>query len=116
LTESMAKAAAGAFLKIKKRAGAGMVILSLSGWNDDPREIWDIPEAAEYVRLWGRLVGFNESMSPIMLARALIPLNCNAVTLLAACGCFGDAGRRAVQYEFDEAGVPIWADYGDKDP
>jgi hypothetical protein len=37
-------------------------------------------------------------MSPIILATALIPLNPNAVTLLAACGCFGDAGRRAVQY------------------
>ena len=41
-----------------------MVCLRLAGWNDDRRETCDIPEAAKYVRLWGQLVGFDESMSP----------------------------------------------------
>ncbi|MGO9236663.1 MAG: hypothetical protein ACLP4V_22285 [Methylocella sp.] len=52
LTEQRAKDAAEAFRRIRKKAGPGMVELLMTGYDEDPRPIAHIPEAAAYYALW----------------------------------------------------------------
>ena len=33
---------------------------SLSGYDDDPREIWQIPEAVRFVQWWARYAGVDD--------------------------------------------------------
>ena len=83
LTARYAKQAAKAF----RRLGAdyGPVVIVVDGYDDDPRELWDIPEAADYVRLWTRLVGIRTLANA--RRRQIVE---TSVGLLAACRVFGD--------------------------
>jgi len=36
------------------------IVLLLSGYDDDQRSIWEIPEAADYVRRFAKLSGLND--------------------------------------------------------
>jgi hypothetical protein len=59
------------------------------GYDDDPRELWDIPDVAAYIRLWARLAITSES--------DLYLLHPQMVPMLAACGCFGPEGKQATR-------------------
>jgi hypothetical protein len=63
--------------------------LHFLGYDDDPREIWEIATAAEYVRQWAKyagIVNFDE-------AKAL-PLAPESLGFLVACGVFGEEMKR----------------------
>jgi hypothetical protein len=83
------EAAAATFRNIAKRTSPGLIYVFLVGYDQDPRELWDIPEVAEYVRLWARLAELD-------LESATTILESHAVSFLAACGCFGEEAKRAV--------------------
>jgi hypothetical protein len=59
------------------------ILLSLSGYDQDPRSIWDIPEAADYVRAYARAAGLYDWHSSLWKAldettRGLL-IACNAI-------------------------------------
>jgi len=86
-TRIVAEAAAKAFRKVAPKAGPGMIVLVIVGYDDDPRELWDIPDVAAYIRLWASLAITSE--------RDLSLLHPQMVRLLAACGVFGPEVKRA---------------------
>jgi hypothetical protein len=75
--------------------------LHLLGYDQDPREIWEIVEAARYVRSFARAAGLDDMDaalqffgpdSPTMKAGEAsgdVKL-CGTAGFLAACGVFGD--------------------------
>jgi hypothetical protein len=83
----VAEAAAKAFRKVAPKAGPGMILLFIPGYDDDPRELWDIPDVAAYIRLWASLAITSEN--------DLYLLHPQMVPMLAACGCFGPEGTQA---------------------
>ena len=72
------------------------------GYDEDPREICDIPEAARYVRWWARFAGMNgiETAERYLLDDPLVDVNLAVlgntspagalIGFLAACGVYGD--------------------------
>jgi hypothetical protein len=92
LTPARAQAAADIFQKVAPRAGPGCIYLHISGYDQDPRSLWDIPDAAEYTMLFARLAGLN-SIDDVPAA-----LNITSITLFAACGCFGPNIKRCVHF------------------
>lgn len=59
---------------------AAPILLSLSGYDQDPRSIWDIPEAADYVRAYARAAGLCDWRSSLFKA-----LDETTAGLLIAC-------------------------------
>jgi hypothetical protein len=55
------------------------------GYDDDPREIWEIVDSARYVRRWARLAGIDDVETAWNS-----PLGAEGAAFLAACGCFGE--------------------------
>jgi hypothetical protein len=89
LTAARAQAAATFFKQIEERAGPGCIYAHLAGYDSDPRELWNIPEAAGYVRLWARLAGLDTNSAPAALHEI-------SLSLLAACGVFGETAKAAM--------------------
>ena len=89
LTPDRAQAAAEFFRKVITRAGPGRIYIHIAGYDEDPREVWDIQEAADYVRLFARLAGLRAGRIPIVLHDL-------SIALLAACGTFGEAAKAAL--------------------
>lgn len=67
LTAGRAQAAATFFKQIEERVGPGCIYAHLAGYDSDPRALWDIPEAADYVRLWAHLAGLDTNSAPAAL-------------------------------------------------
>jgi hypothetical protein len=62
------------------------IAVFLAGWDHDPRELGDIPEAADYVRRWARFAGITlQSTTALVSAGKTQP---DTLGLLAACGVF----------------------------
>jgi hypothetical protein len=89
LTAARAQAAATFFKQIEERAGPGCIYVHLAGYDSDPRELWDIPEAAGYVRLWAHLAGLDINSAPTALHEI-------SLSLLAACGVFGETAQASM--------------------
>jgi hypothetical protein len=89
LTPDRAQAAAEFFRKVVARVGPGRIYIHIAGYDEDPRELWDIYEAADYVRLFSRLAGVCADRIPIALHDL-------SIACFAACGAFGEAGKAAV--------------------
>jgi hypothetical protein len=83
LTRQAARSAAKAFRKIAAKGPKALVHIMIAGYDDDPREIADIPEAREYVCRWARFAAIDS-----IAAAQASPLNDDSVGVLAACGCF----------------------------
>jgi hypothetical protein len=72
----------------------------LTGYDQDPREVWEIPEAARYVRWWAAYAGMDDfevadSLIGSKSPNSKDPLLCGAgVSFLAACGAFGEEIKR----------------------
>jgi hypothetical protein len=56
--------------------------------DEDSRELWELPEAARYVRWWARFAGIDD---PTTASHFLDP---EGMTVLAACGAFGEEFQR----------------------
>ena len=80
-------------------------MLSLLGYNDDPREVWEFRDARRYVRWWARFAGMNDfatadhwlGMSSAIgrSMPVLGPMATGGMGFLAACGVFGEELRQA---------------------
>jgi hypothetical protein len=96
LTKGEARLAASMWHAAIKRYPKGIFVLNLLGYNEDPREIWDIAEAARYVRWWARFADMNEIENAAgFLGLPGTSLDGVGVAFLAACGVFGDEAKRA---------------------
>jgi hypothetical protein len=91
LTRHEAKLCAKLWRRHIKRYPKAHYILSLAGYDDDPRNLWEIPEAAGHVCRWARFVGLRT------LDDAFRYLSEQQVGWLAACGAFGEEVRRKVE-------------------
>jgi hypothetical protein len=91
LTRRAARLAAKSWRNYVKRYPEAHFVVSLTGYDQDPREIWEIDEAASYVRRWARLAGLNS------LAQASQYLDEHGMAFLAACGVFGDHVKSQIQ-------------------
>jgi hypothetical protein len=91
LSRQEATRAAKLWRRHVKRYPNACYVLSIAGYDDDPRNLWEIEEAARYVRRWSRLAGLNS------LDDADRYLQEHFVALLAACGAFGDDVKSQVQ-------------------
>ena len=64
----------------------------IAGYDDDPRELWTIPEVRDYVVRWARFAGFDS-----LAAAQGSPLNDDSVGVLAACGAFPEVDPGSVE-------------------
>jgi hypothetical protein len=90
LTRRDAMRAAESWRENIKRYPKAHFVLHLAGYDEDPRNLWEIDEAARYVRRWARLAGLGD------IEKAGARLDDNALAWLAACGAFGDDIKRRV--------------------
>jgi hypothetical protein len=66
---------------VQRNPGAKFTI-SIDGFDDDPRELWQIPEAANYVRQWAAAADIDDAVTA---QRFLEP---RSFALLGLCGVF----------------------------
>ena len=78
-------------------------MFALLGYDEDPRPIWEIPEAARYVRWWAHYAGLDdfEVANRLIgedLATAQLGLGASGsnIGLLAACGVFGPEAQQQI--------------------
>jgi hypothetical protein len=83
LTVAVAKHMATQWRRLVDAYPRAEFTILLLGFDEDPREIWEIPSAAKYVRQWAKFAGIH---SPKDIGSSL--------GFLAACGVFGEAYRR----------------------
>jgi hypothetical protein len=106
LTKREARHAAMMWREVTRRYPKGIFMINLLGYNEDPREIWNIPEAARYVRWWARFADMNDLKTAERYVLdapdiGVTSLNIKSiaesnVAFLAACGVFGDEMKTSV--------------------
>jgi hypothetical protein len=107
LTKTAARKAGAMFRDMSARYPKAIFYLNLLGYDQDPREIWEVVDAARFVRWFARAAGLNDMAtaeqifgpgSPTWEAGAAMGEAigkdkgsiCGAIGFLAACGVFGD--------------------------
>jgi hypothetical protein len=80
LTRQAAKAAARQWKGLLRRAPKAQVYLSIAGYDDDPRALWEFDEVRNFVQQFARFAGINDVMDYSDRLAA------DCVALLAACG------------------------------
>lgn len=80
------KKAATAFRLARVRYPNATVGFMIGGYDDDPREIYDIPEAREYIRLWAIDAGLTDWREAVKVRWE--PNYC--IGILQLCGVFAD--------------------------
>jgi hypothetical protein len=88
LTKAAARDTAAMWRETTQRYPKAAFHISLSGYDEDPRELWELPEAARYVRWWARFAGMDD---PATASHFLDP---EGMTFLAVCGAFGEELQR----------------------
>ena len=110
LTKNEARKGGQMWRDASARYPKAVFYLSMIGYDEDPREIWEIVDAARYVRWFARAAGLDAMETALhwfgpgspTMAAAVLPeagpgLKALAGTLgfLAGCGVFGDEFRAA---------------------
>ena len=90
LTEEKARTSAQAYRLAHARYPAAKFGLFIAGYDDDPRELWEIPEVAAHVRCWAALAGLTDVASAIA-GGIENNKDCASVWLLHQCGVFEEA-------------------------
>jgi hypothetical protein len=88
LSKDAAKREAEKWQRWRHRYPRALFYPALLGYDDDPRELWDIRDAARYVRRWARHAGIED------LESAIAVFVKEGVGLLAACGALGEEVRK----------------------
>jgi hypothetical protein len=98
-----ARVAAEVWRKITRRYPKGAFVVALLGYDQDPREIWEIPEAARYVRWWAQYAGMGDLETAdgwlgagSAIGQSDLPHSTAGMGFLAACGVFGGEIKRQV--------------------
>ena len=105
LTKHEARRAARLWREVLERYPNGAFVISITGYENDPRELYEFPEVTRYVRWWARFSGMDDLIaaerylglsSPAgRLLAQLGNLGLNSFAFLAGCGVFGDEFRTA---------------------
>jgi hypothetical protein len=104
LTKREARACAELWRKATRQYPKAIFYLNLLCYDQDPREVWEIVDAARYVRRWARFAGMDNIETALhFLGPASAAGTHGAVSLsfLAACGCFGDEMKQAALRGFN---------------
>jgi hypothetical protein len=102
LTKQAAKNAGIGFRQAVEKYPNAQFHLNLMGYDEDPRELWDIVEAARYIRQWAKFAGLHSPED------VKVPLWFCGMGLLAACGCWGDEMRDwAIKMHREKYGPPV---------
>jgi hypothetical protein len=95
LSKAEARRCAAMWRKATNRYPKAGFIISLAGYDEDPREIWEFGDARRYVRWWARFAGMDDLNTAdrwLGLTSAIgASGNCAGMVLFAACGVFGEA-------------------------
>jgi hypothetical protein len=83
LTEAEAVSAAKAFHGARQHYPDVPILISIGGYDDEARDLWEFPEVCRYVQLWARL---THLATPEAAALHAIPVR--FAGLLGACGCW----------------------------
>jgi hypothetical protein len=98
LSKAEARRRAAMWREATNRYPKAGFIISLAGYNEDPREIWEFDDARRYVRWWARFAGMDDLKTAdrwLGLTSAIgASGNCAGMGFLAACGVFGEAARQ----------------------
>jgi hypothetical protein len=87
LTKRDADAAAQAFRELRRRHPQALIALSILGYDQDPRELWEFPEVCRYVRRFARSAGLSDWR--VALEVPWVDASWG-IGFLAGCGVFGD--------------------------
>jgi hypothetical protein len=102
LTRRAARNAARAYQRSAARYPKAMMYVSIAGYDNDPRELWDIPEARDYFCRWAKFAGVDNSA-----AVAGSPLMKEATAALAKCGALNDVDPDEVHVSADLPDAPL---------
>jgi len=92
LSPEAAQAAAQKWQEIRRQYPNAAIYLCFFGYDEDPREIPHIPDAAEHVRQWARFAGIKDFEETVTG-----PLGPLGAAFLGACGVFGEEVRRNIK-------------------
>jgi hypothetical protein len=106
LTKHAARKSAATWREVRRRYPKAMLVINLLGFNEDPREIWSIAEAAKFVRWWARYSGMADmdeveryvteaANTPFTTFNGQSTAEYN-ITFLAGCGVYGEEIRAHV--------------------
>jgi hypothetical protein len=96
LTEDAARKMAGEWRRAVKQYPHAIFYLHLAGYDEDPREIWEIDDAARFVCRWAQLAGIHKPEDFPVPPDVIGVSNYLSFTLgfLAGCGAFGKEAKR----------------------
>jgi hypothetical protein len=107
LSKQRARDGARAWHEAVRRNPKAFFMISLLGYDEDPREIWEIPEAARYVRWWAKYTGMDDLKTAdrffgtqSAIGNSGISVATSGMGFLMACGVFGEEGRRQILARF----------------
>lgn len=83
LDEAHARETADATVIARQNFPKAQISWWVDGYDDDPRELWQIPEVAAQIRRCARLVGWVDGFT--LPREALAP---HLIVLLVKCNCF----------------------------
>jgi hypothetical protein len=75
--------------------------ITMLGYNEDPREIWQIEDAARYVRWWARYAGMDNEAAVLRAGQINMFAAIN-YGLLVACGVFGEEAKAKAIQEYKQ--------------
>jgi hypothetical protein len=100
LSKAEAKKGAAMWREVIKRYPKACFMITLLGYNEDPREVWEFRDARRYVRWWARFTGLDDITTaerffgPSSPVGQAFGIRGNGVGFLAACGAFGEELRQ----------------------
>jgi hypothetical protein len=86
LTEQYAREAADSFRQMRARLPKAEIALTVGGYDDDPRELFQVPEVCRFVQFWAGVAG----VSGWRIAETIPWHSSDDLALLVRCGVFGD--------------------------
>jgi hypothetical protein len=95
LNHQEAKRAAKSWREHIKRYPKARFVIHLAGYDDDPRDIWEIDDAVRYVGWWARHAGMNDFDTAERLLGVPGFEHSSSLGFLAACGVFGEGAKQA---------------------
>ena len=89
LTMRAAAQMAAHWQTLVERYPNGRFAISIYGYDDDQRELWEIAEVVHYVRQWAHLTGMNDRATA-WRAFGSAEQHMHSYAFLAACGVFDE--------------------------
>jgi hypothetical protein len=92
LSIGAARRAAAEWQRITKHVPNGVFYLSLPGYDDDPRNLWEFTEVRRYIRRWAKYAGIRH---PDDITVEVVDQHGQPnIALLTICGVFGEDLRQ----------------------